>query len=60
MDSMLITLISVSNVALVRGSRKSQLQEGVFRETTGILVSEGFILDGIIKSRAISDPAFGL
>lgn len=28
MDSTLITLISVSNVALVRGSRKSQLQEG--------------------------------
>ena len=27
MDSTLITLISVSNVALVRGSRKSQLQE---------------------------------
>jgi hypothetical protein len=36
------------------------LQEGVFRETTGILVSEGFILDGIKKGRATSDPAFVL
>jgi hypothetical protein len=60
MDSTLITLISVSNVALVRGSRKSQLQEGVFRETKWILVSEGFILDGIKKGRAISDPAVAL
>jgi hypothetical protein len=31
-------------------------KEGVFRETTGILVSEGFILDGIKKGRAIFDP----
>jgi len=60
MDSTLITLISVSNVALVRGSWKSQLQEEVFRETTGILVSEGFILDRIKKGRATSDPAFVL